>query len=66
MSPWTELVLDLVAVVLVSAGLWFIFPPLGLIAGGIGVFWLSIGLKARRGYFREPEKTYKAVEVDAE
>lgn len=65
MNPWMELVLDLVAIVLVSAGLWFIFPPIGLIAGGIGVFWLSIGLKARRGYFRETDKPYKAVEVDS-
>lgn len=63
MMPWAELVLDLVALLLVAAGLWFIYPPVGLIAGGVGVFWLSIGLRARRGYFDETQ-VYKAREVE--
>lgn len=64
MMPWAELVLDLVALLLVAAGVWFVFPPAGLIVAGIGVFWLSIGLKARRGYFRNEDRTYRAIEVE--
>ena len=64
--PWAELALDLVALFLVAAGAWLAYPPAGLVIGGVGVFWLSLGLKARRGYFGEDrERTYKAREVDA-
>lgn len=66
MLPITELLLDLIALLLIASGTWLVYPPVGLIVGGVGVFWLSLGIKARRGYFgKEPERSYKAREVDA-
>lgn len=60
--PWGELLLDLVALILVAAGIWFIYPPAGLIVGGVGVGGLSLGLRARRGGLPDRNRTYKAVE----
>ena len=63
--PWAELLLDLVALLLVAAGIWFIYPPAGLISGGLGVAWLSLGLRARYGEVRRRTAAgYKAIEVE--
>lgn len=47
MSLWAEILLDLIALVLISAGVWLLYEPAGLIVAGIGVAWLSLGLKQR-------------------
>lgn len=63
---WDEMALDVIALVLIAAGVWLLYPPAGLIVAGIGVAWLSIGLHARRKKQRQPEdgRTYRAVEID--
>lgn len=63
-----ELLIDLAALVLVAAGVWLLFPPAGLIVGGLGLAWLSIGIKYRRGHLKrrrqDDERSYRAVEVE--
>lgn len=60
-----ELIIDLIALVLVAAGIWLVWPPAGLIFGGFGLAVLSAGLRIRRKQARQdPNRTYRAVEVD--
>lgn len=60
---WDELALDLVALILISAGIWLVYEPAGLVVAGLGVAWLSIGVRARREHSVQGN-SYKAIEVD--
>lgn len=62
MIQWDELAMDILAIVLIAVGVGLWFPPAGLIAAGIGLMLLSIGIKARRGSI--PSSQYQAREVD--
>lgn len=59
-----ELFVDLIALALIAAGAWLIFPPAGLIVAGLGVLGLSAGLKARRKAEQTQERQYAAIEVE--
>ena len=60
-----ELTIDLIALVLIAAGVWLLWPPAGLIVGGVGVAILGVGLRERRRRAQpDPNKAYRAIEVD--
>lgn len=64
MTYWPELLLDLITVLLIAAGAWLIYPPAGLIVGGLGVGFLSIGVRARRLPEQESTRPLTAYEID--
>lgn len=60
-----ELTIDLIALVLIAAGVWLLYPPAGLIVGGIGLWWLAIGIRARQRTIKaDPDRQYRAIEVE--
>ncbi len=62
-----ELTIDVIALVLVAAGIWLLWPPAGLIVGGLGLAVLSAGLRVRRREVQSRQNSgYRAVEVESE